>query len=142
VQAAFLQHLRDYVDERGGKPSWETVLAADSGMPPAAFFRLLDEVWRRLKAELLAHADTPVLLLHNATPLARYEGGQQLLNELIDAARTPDTTPWGLWLLCPMASTNAPARLDHHDVHPQQFSGEQLLLRTVNNASLTVDNTE
>ncbi|WP_199044187.1 BREX system serine/threonine kinase PglW [Glycomyces salinus] len=142
LQAVFLGHLREYVAERGGKPPWETLLAADTDTPPSAFNKLLEKVWERVRAELLAEAEPPVLLLHNATPLARYEGGRRLLAELIEAARTPDTTPWGLWLLCPMASTNAPARLDDHEVHPQQFSGEQILLRAVNNTSLIVDETE
>ena len=52
------------------------------------------------------------VLLHDATPLARYPGGVELLSRLAAAARRPDEAPYGLWLVCPMDDPRSPPRLD------------------------------
>jgi serine/threonine protein kinase len=113
VTAEFVAMLRSIVAEQG-RPRWETVLAADSAdASPAArtgFGRLLDETWRRLDQRIRA-ADG-IALLHDATPLARYTGGSDLLARLAAAARQADEAPHGLWLLCPMADPAGPPRLD------------------------------
>ena len=72
----FVSGLREIVAERG-KPRWETVLVADSaGAPPNAqsgFRRLVEEVWERIAAQV--RAAPGLVLLSDATPLARYPGG-------------------------------------------------------------------
>ena len=76
VTEVFLATLREIVRERG-KPRWESVLAADAAdATPAAqagFGRLLDAVWERLDKQVRAMPGT--VMLHDATPLARYAGG-------------------------------------------------------------------
>jgi serine/threonine protein kinase len=113
VTEAFVATLRGVVAERG-KPRWPTVLAADTpDAPPSArtgFGRLLDEVWSRIDARVRELDGT--VLLHDATPLARYPGGAELLSRLSSAARQPDEQPHGLWLLCPMDEPRSSARLD------------------------------
>ena len=80
------------------------MLAADSDtVAPSArvgFGRLVDEAWRRLDQRIRS-ADG-VVFLYDATPLARYIGGDELLARLVSAARQADEAPHGLWLLCPM----------------------------------------
>jgi serine/threonine protein kinase len=113
VSEVFVTALREIVTERG-RPRWETVLAADSpGASPAArsgFARLVDTAWQRLEQRV--RSATGTVLLHGATPLARYPGGLELLNRLKVAAADPDESPRGLWLLCPMADPRAEALLD------------------------------
>lgn len=103
VTAEFVGTLHAIVAEQG-RPRWETVLAADSDtVAPGArvgFGRLVEEAWRRLD-QLIRSADG-VVLLYDATPLARYSGGGELLAGLASAARQVDEAPHGLWLLCPM----------------------------------------
>jgi hypothetical protein len=110
---AFVRTLREVVAERG-KPRWPTVLAADTAdAPPSArtgFGRLLDEVWTRIDGRI--RELDGVVLLHDATPLARYPGGVELLSRLAAAARRSDEAPYGLWLVCPMDDPRSPARLD------------------------------
>ncbi|MFG1999078.1 BREX system serine/threonine kinase PglW [Spirillospora sp. NPDC048911] len=117
VAQTFLRTLRDIVTERG-KPRWETVLAADSpDASPAArigFQRLVDEVWERLEQQIQKAEGT--VLLHDATPLARYTGGSELLTRLKIAAQDSGHGPHGLWLFCPMADPNGEASLDHQVV--------------------------
>ncbi len=114
VARTFLTTLRAIVDERG-KPRWETVLAADSpdASPTArvGFEKLVAEVWERFEAEVRAAPGT--VLLHDATPLARYKGGMELLTRLKLGAQAPDEGPHGLWLFCPMNDPNTEAALDH-----------------------------
>jgi serine/threonine protein kinase len=117
VTDAFVRTLREIVDARG-RPPWETVLKADTAdASPAArtgLGRLLDEVWERLDRRIRAADGT--VLLHDATPLARYPGGIELLTRLASAARQSDERPYGLWLLCPMEAPREPARLDAQTV--------------------------
>ncbi|WP_242884429.1 BREX system serine/threonine kinase PglW [Actinomadura litoris] len=114
VARTFLTTLRAIVEERG-KPRWETVLAADSPTAsPAArvgFEKLVADVWQRIEEEVRAAPET--VLLHDATPLARYPGGMELLIRLKLAAQAPDEGPHGLWLFCPMTDPAGEATLDH-----------------------------
>ncbi|MBA9005010.1 BREX system serine/threonine kinase PglW [Thermomonospora cellulosilytica] len=113
VTEAFVTTLRGIVEERG-RPRWETVLAADRpDASPAArtgFARLVEAVWERLEARVRAAEGT--VLLHDAAPLTRYQGGMDLLTRLKVAARDPAERPHGLWLLCPMADPRQEAALD------------------------------
>jgi hypothetical protein len=117
VTETFVRMLREVVAERG-KPRWETVLDADTAdASPAArtgFGRLLDEVWDRLERHIRSAGGT--VLLHDATPLARYPGGMELLTRMASAARQSDERPYGLWLLCPMEAPRGPALLDAQTV--------------------------
>ena len=68
------------------------------------------------------------MLLHDATPLARYAGGTQFLSRLVADARQADETPHGLWLLCPMDDPRKPAVLDELTV-PALGENEQIVVR-------------
>jgi len=137
VTDVFLAVLREIVRERG-KPRWESVLAADAAdATPAAqagFGRLLDAAWERLDKQVRAMPGT--VLLHDATPLARYAGGIQLLSRLAAAARQADEAPHGLWLLCPMDDPRKPALLDEQTV-ATLGENEQLVVRPSTAASTT-----
>jgi serine/threonine protein kinase len=117
VTDLFLGSLRKIVAVRG-KPRWATVLAADGPDAPATaqagFGRLLDAAWERLDARI--HDLPGTVLLHDATPLARFAGGTDLLARLAGAARQVNETPHGLWLLCPMDDPRKPALLDERGV--------------------------
>ncbi|TDC96965.1 BREX system serine/threonine kinase PglW [Actinomadura sp. 7K507] len=114
VNRAFLTTLRGIVTERG-KPRWETVLAADSpNASPTAragFEKLVALVWDRMEDEV--RTSPGAVLLHDATPLARYAGGMELLTRLKLAAHAPDEGPHALWLFCPMFDPSREAALDH-----------------------------
>ena len=68
------------------------------------------------------------MLLHDATPFARYPGGMDLLARLASAGRQADETPHGLWLLCPMEDPRRAALLDGHIVGALG-DGEQVVIR-------------
>lgn len=129
VTAEFVTTLRAIVVEQG-RPRWESVLAADSdtAAPTArtGFARLLDETWRRLEAR--TRSADGIVFLHDATPLARYTGGADLLARLVVAARRSDEAPHGLWLLCPMAEPRQQPRLDSLTVGVIPGDAEQLAL--------------
>ena len=76
------------------------------------------------------------VMLHDATPLARYAGGIQLLSRLAGAARQADEAPHGLWLLCPMDDPRKPALLDEQIV-ATLGENEQLVVRPAGLASTT-----
>ncbi|MGH3191655.1 MAG: BREX system serine/threonine kinase PglW [Streptosporangiaceae bacterium] len=130
VSAEFVRLLREIVTEQG-RPRWETVLAADSpGAPPTAkagFVRLLDIVWERLQARI-RNVDNSIVLLHDATPLARYTGGADLLAKLAGAARMSGESPYGLWLLCPMQDPKEAPRLDSMTIGVIPGDAEQIVL--------------
>ncbi len=129
VADVFLAALRDIVTQRG-KPRWESVLAADRADAPlpaqTGFGRLLDAVWERLYKQFRSLPGT--VLLHDATPLARYVGGTQLLSRLAANARQADEAPHGLWLLCPMDDPRKPALLDEQTV-TALGENEQIVVR-------------
>ena len=137
VTGVFLATLREIVRERG-KPRWESVLAADAtDATPAAragFGRLLDAVWERLDKQVRAMPGT--VLLHDATPLARYAGGMLLLSRVAAGARQADEAPHGLWLLCPMDDPRKPALLDEQTV-ATLGENEQIVVRPAGPASTT-----
>jgi serine/threonine protein kinase len=130
VSAEFIHLLGAVVSERG-KPRWETVLAADTPeAKPAAkvgLAELLGLVWPRLE-ERIRSAGDGVVLLHNATPLARYGGGPDLLSRLAGYARQAGSAPHGLWLLCPTEDPSGPARLDDVIVAVIPGDAEQIAL--------------
>lgn len=113
VTRLFVAALREIVAARG-KPRWETVLAADSTAAPptaqAGFARLVGEAWERIEGHI--RGVPGIALLSDATPLARYSGGMELLARLASAARQADEPPFGMWLLCPMEDPRRPALLD------------------------------
>jgi hypothetical protein len=131
VTRLFVAALHEIATERG-RPSWPALLAADSAeastAAKAGFGRLVDEAWQRLDAAL--RAVSGIALLHDATPLARYHGGADLLARLASAARQSDEPPHGLWLLCPMEDPRHPATLDGRVV-PALGDNEQVVLRPV-----------
>jgi serine/threonine protein kinase len=130
VTAEFVRVLREIVEEQG-RPRWESVLAADSdGASPAArvgFARLLTNAWERLDAHVRA-IGTDIVLLHDATPLARYTGGDALLASLAGAARQSGEAPHGLWLLCPVQDPQDPPHLDDMTVGVIPGDAEQLVV--------------
>jgi serine/threonine protein kinase len=131
VTQEFITLLRGIV-EKQGKPRWHTVLSADDdSASPAAkngFARLLTATWERLESHIHAAAPTGIVLLHDATPLARYTGGAELLAKLANAARQSGEAPHGLWLLCPMQNPMDPPRLDAMTVGVIPGDAEQVVL--------------
>ena len=80
----------------------------------------------RLEEHIRAVGNSGIVLLHDATPLARYTGGVELLAKLAVAARDAGESPVGLWLLCPMEDPQAPPRLDRVTVSVIPGDAEQL----------------
>ncbi|GAA1754556.1 BREX system serine/threonine kinase PglW [Streptomonospora arabica] len=111
VSAEFVGVLNELVTEFGGPP-WNVVLEADRDGGPAAFANLAADACARLGERIRAAGTDRTVFLHGATPLARYPAGRKLLTELTGQARESDASPYGLWLLCPMRSPQAPAALD------------------------------
>jgi serine/threonine protein kinase len=131
VTAEFVRLLREEAAHRVPRPvRWETVLAADSDdAPPGArrgFGELLRAVWTRLEAHIRDASDGGIVLLLDATPFARYSGGEELLARLTVAARDAGEKPNGLWLLCPMEDPKAPPRLDKSTVSVIPGDAEQV----------------
>lgn len=128
VTRLFVAGLREIVAERG-KPRWQSVIDADSNNAApnaqAGFGRLVATALERIDAHV--RAQPGIVLLHDATPLARYPGGLDLLTRLASAARQAGESPRGLWLLCPMQSPCDSARLDGHLVGALG-GGEQLAI--------------
>jgi hypothetical protein len=129
VTTEFVRTLRAIVAERG-RPKWETVLAADSpdASPTAinGLAELLQETWTRLDEHIRALGNSSIVLLHDATPIARYPGGVELLAKLTVAARDAEESPAGLWLLCPMEDPQSPPQLDRVTVSVIPGDAEQL----------------
>lgn len=67
-------------------------------------------------------------MLHDATPLARYAGGLELLAKLEVAARDAAEAPFGLWLVCPMENPQASPLLDRKTVSVIPGDAEQLFV--------------
>jgi serine/threonine protein kinase len=139
VTALFIQTLQEIVRERE-RPRWESVLAADSedASPQAkvGFARLLDTAWNRMEAHVRSRGDA-IVFLHDATPLARYTGGTDLLTRLAVAARQSGEPPHGLWLFCPMHDPHEPPRLDGITVPVIPGDAEQLVVPGSFGASIT-----
>jgi serine/threonine protein kinase len=129
VTTEFVRTLRAVVAKRG-RPKWKTVLDADSpdASPTArtGFADLLQETWTRLEEHIRAVGNSGIVLLHEATPIARYTGGIELLAKLTVAARDADESPAGLWLLCPMEDPQSPPQLDRVTVSVIPGDAEQL----------------
>jgi serine/threonine protein kinase len=129
VTAEFVRLLREEASKRP-KLRWETVLSADSDDAPAGARRglveLLRAMWTGLDARIRGAGDGGIVLLHDATPLARYAGGPDLLAKLTVAARDAGEKPSGMWLLCPMEDPKGPPRLDRMTVNVIPGDAEQL----------------
>jgi serine/threonine protein kinase len=130
VTAEFIRILREVAGERGSL-RWETVLAADSqdAAPRAknGLAGLLSATWTRLDTHIRA-IGTGIVLLHDATPLARYTGGSDLLAKLAGAAREAGESPHGLWLFCPMQDPKDPPHLDDMTVGVIPGDAEQVVV--------------
>jgi hypothetical protein len=132
VTARFVESLRAAA---AGRPRlrWKTVLDADSpDAPPrvrANFAQLLDEAWQTLDEHVRKAGEGSIVLLHDATPLAHYPNGNDLLAKLAVAARDSAESPHGLWLLCPMQDPRSPTpRLDGMTVGVIPGDAEQLVV--------------
>jgi hypothetical protein len=131
VTAVYIAALREAREkmaaQRGGKPTWETVLQADRDDAPARAKAGLAELSAAAWSEIgeTVRAASGVVLLHDAAPLARMEGGMDLLRSLIADARRR-TTLHGLWLLCPMSRPARDAELDGVGVGALRVDHEQI----------------
>ena len=130
VTACFMTFLREIVQADKRRLRWETVLAADSSDASTAarngFTQLLRRTWDRLEEHVRAAGSSGIVLLHDATPLARYTGGVELLAKLTVAARSAAEAPHGLWLLCPMEDPHGLPQLDRTTVSVIPGDAEQL----------------
>jgi serine/threonine protein kinase len=133
VSSEFVRLLREVWTEQGRPPRWESVLAADSsevsGAAKAGFGGLVRATWDRFDAHVRAIGNG-IVLLHDATPLARYTGGSDLLAQLAGAARQSEESPFGLWLLCPMQDPEGLPLLDDMTVGVIPGDAEQLVVRS------------
>ncbi|WP_052424041.1 BREX system serine/threonine kinase PglW [Nonomuraea candida] len=132
VTAEFVGALRAIRDQRGW-PGWDVVTAADipDADPDArAGFGIMT-------AEALLHLERRIdsiggaTLLTDATPLARYSGGLELLARLAARARQSGengSSPRALWLLCPMSDPQRPPTLDNHGIGVLPGDAEQLVV--------------
>ncbi|MBE2997699.1 BREX system serine/threonine kinase PglW [Nocardiopsis sp. HNM0947] len=118
VSAEFVQAMDEVRQEKGKGLTWRHLTQADSSRPrPRPFQTMLELALQRVgervrEAGSAAHHGHGVVLLHRATPLARYEQGRALLGRLAEEARESGRSPHGLWLLCPMRGPQSPALLD------------------------------
>ncbi|MEV0132597.1 BREX system serine/threonine kinase PglW [Dactylosporangium sp. NPDC050688] len=112
VAALFITSLRELVTAKP-KPTWETVLRADTAPPGSRDAIKLSEyvksAWTAVRPHLFEQLspDQP-LLLHDAAPLARY-GAMDLLHELTTRV---EAGAGAVWLLCPVEDPGALPRLD------------------------------
>jgi serine/threonine protein kinase len=135
----FVATLRSVVAD-AGRPRWEAVLAADSpdASPQArvGLARLLDTTWSLIETHLCA-TGSGIVFLHDATPLARYTGGIDLLTRLAGAARQSGEMPHGLWLFCPMDDPRSAPRLDGTTVPVLPGEAEQIVVPSGFGASVS-----
>ena len=118
VSAEFVTVVDEVLGEIGGGLNWDVLVEADNSRP-AAFERMLGDVFERLGRRVRSAGSAgpggeAVVLMYRATPLARYASGRALLGALVQEAREAGTSPYGLWLLCPMRGPQGPAALDGH----------------------------
>lgn len=89
--------------------------------------------WEAVHARLAEQAAEPgaVVLLHRTGLLARYfdAGGREVLIGLQQAARRPEESPHGVWLLCPGESARDSPRLGTHIVEVTDGSERVVLTR-------------
>ena len=130
VTASFVTFLHEVVKADKRPLHWKTVLEADSpAASPAArtgFAQLLRKTWDRFEEHVRSIGTSGIVLLHDATPLARYTGGVELLAKLTVAARSATDSPHGLWLLCPMEDPHGLPLLDRTTVSVIPGDAEQL----------------
>ncbi|MET7391905.1 BREX system serine/threonine kinase PglW [Dactylosporangium sp. NPDC005572] len=112
VAAMFMTALRELVAAKA-KPTWETVLRADTAPPGSRdaikLAEYMKNAWTAVRPKLLAQLNMDcVLLLHDAALLPRY-GAMDLLHELTTLA---ESGAGAAWLLCPVDDPGALPRLD------------------------------
>jgi hypothetical protein len=135
VTELYLRHLRLAREARAerfnGKPTWATVLKADgpaaTAKARANLLQLNLPAWEAVRGTVSETGG--IVMLHDAAPLARMEGGMDLLRELIAAARQR-SAPFGLWLVCPMWDPYRPATLDGQNVGALDVDNEQLQIQS------------
>ncbi|MGI5154403.1 BREX system serine/threonine kinase PglW [Microbispora sp. CA-102843] len=129
VTAEFVRELHAIRDGQGW-PDWGVVVAADvaDAAPDAraGFGIMVSESLRRLEQRI--HGTEGVVLLTDATPLARYIGGFELLARLASRARQSAANPHALWLLCPMSDPKRPPTLDGHGIGVMPGDAEHLAI--------------
>ncbi|QRK93797.1 BREX system serine/threonine kinase PglW [Saccharopolyspora erythraea] len=121
VDELFLAQFRALVKQHD--VDWNDIRALDNefgatGVIADGFASFVEVTWENVQEELARRASSSVLFLHHASLLARYynRGGRDLLTELQNAARRPDSRPHGMWLLCPGDSAWETPRLEQHIV--------------------------
>ncbi|GAA3473662.1 BREX system serine/threonine kinase PglW [Nonomuraea roseola] len=129
VTAEFMRQLHAIRDGQGW-PDWSVVVDADvdHAAPDAraGFGIMVTEALRRL--EQLIHSIEGVALLTDATPLARYTGGPELIARLASRARQSAANPRGLWLLCPMSDPKRPPTLEGHGIGVMPGDAEHIAI--------------
>jgi serine/threonine protein kinase len=123
------QAQESLAEQRGGRPDWSDVLEADrtDARPQArtGLATLSEPAWDALRSQVLEAEG--VVFLHDAAPLARIEGGMDLLRGLVAAARHK-SKPHALWLMCPMKNPERDATLDGQGVGALRVDNEQLTI--------------
>ncbi|MEU8404314.1 BREX system serine/threonine kinase PglW [Nonomuraea sp. NPDC048892] len=111
VATLFLAALHELVDPQP-LPKWETLLSADLAEPGSRGALKLAEYVRDAWPLVASHLETAraggPLLLHDAGPMARYEG-LGVLQRLAEQARSGGPA---VWLLCPMPDAARTPNLD------------------------------
>jgi hypothetical protein len=108
------------------------------GVVPRGLAAYCRAAWERVRTQLTVETGAGrVLFLHNAGLLGRYyeAGGRTFLTELQKAARNPDESPHGMWLLCPAEAPRDTPRLAGRVVETLVES-ERAVLKTEFLASL------
>ncbi|MET7767450.1 BREX system serine/threonine kinase PglW [Nocardia sp. NPDC005366] len=142
--ALFLAVLHDLVPP-GGKPTWETILLADTAEPGSRaalkFSEYVRTAWGRIEPEIADNigGDGP-LLLTDTLVFARYDA-MGVLGRLAEQARRGRG---GLWLLCPQGDPLRPPHLGAVTVPYQSALNEWITLpeswiRNIHRAASSTD---
>ncbi|MET8140193.1 BREX system serine/threonine kinase PglW [Sphaerisporangium sp. NPDC005288] len=126
VSALFVAALHELIDPRP-LPKWETILGADLAEPGSRgalkLAEYVREAWTLIGPRVEAERSGGLLLLHDAAPLARYDG-LNLLRRLAEQARGGGAP---VWLLCPMTDPGRSPSLDGA-LTPAQLPNEWIKL--------------
>lgn len=113
VAALFMAALRARVAERA-KPTWETLLRADTAEPGSRAALKLGEytaaAWEDVRPTLVSAVDRSLgpVLLHDSGLFARYDA-MGVLDEVVSRSRDGHGA---VWLLCPVEDPGGQPRLD------------------------------
>ncbi|MBB6475927.1 BREX system serine/threonine kinase PglW [Sphaerisporangium rubeum] len=126
VTGLFLAALHELIDPKP-LPKWETILGADLAEPGSRgalkLAEYVREAWTLAGPRLDTESAEGPVLLHDAAPLARYDG-MSVLRRLADRARGGGPA---VWLLCPMADPGRSPNLDG-TLTPAQLPNEWIKL--------------